>query len=94
MSDSQDKPDDKLLCFLNKDRFCGPDCMAYKTIPDDNKQLDKGQQHCVLLSAIERTGRSTNIIAQLIDTILKRDKTKDADAKRGSPPAPPSPYGG
>lgn len=85
---------DKLTCFADGDRFCGPDCMAYKTIPDENQQLDSGQQHCVLLSSIERTGRSLNIIGSVLNAISSRMKKREEDAMRGTPPAPPNPLGG
>lgn len=89
-----DKTDDALFCFMDQQRVCGPDCMSFRTVPDENRQLDKAQQHCVILSSIERTGRSTNILASVLSEHLRHTKVKDADAQRGAPPAAPNPLGG
>lgn len=84
---------DRLACFFDQSRFCGADCMAYKTIPDKNAVLDGSQQNCVILSSIERTGRSLNIIGNILNEHLKLTRLQANDAKRGSPPPPPNPLG-
>lgn len=73
---------DELYCFFDRERMCGPDCMAYKTVPDDNVQLDSSQVHCVLISSAERAGRSLNIIGSILNDISKRQKRKDDDHER------------
>lgn len=74
--------DDRLTCFLNPDRFCAADCMAYSVFPDENAHLDSGPKHCTIISSVERTGRSLNIIGGLLNELLKHQKHKEADAKR------------
>lgn len=94
MSDepNQQRVEDQLFCFMDQHRVCGPDCMSFKVISDGNVNLDGGQQHCVLLSAIERTGRSLNIIGGLLNDHIKFVKNKEADRAR-APGAPPDPLG-
>jgi hypothetical protein len=86
-------PADKLTCFLDQGRFCDADCMAYKVVPDGNQQLDGGQQHCVLLSALERTGRALQGIGGLMNALNTRWRKQSEDAQRGGPLAPPDPLG-
>ena len=52
---------DVMFCFIDKARVCGGDCMAYQAFPRENKELQEMQTHCMLLSSIERIGRSTTI---------------------------------
>lgn len=76
--------EDRLTCFLSVDRFCGPDCISYKVIPDGNVQLDTSQQRCVLLSSVERTGRSLNIIASVLHEQNNRMRKAQEDAQRSA----------
>ena len=80
---------DELCCFMDHARICGADCTAYLTVPDANRQLDSTQAHCLLLSSVERTGRSLNIIGNLLDRLEKRLQ----DQQRTVQPPPPNPMG-
>lgn len=70
---------DELYCFLNKDRPCGGDCMAYKTIPDRNEQLDSAQPHCVLLNATEKAGRGLHVLSAVFGTWMKDRKAAESE---------------
>lgn len=48
-----------LACFLNADRVCGADCMAYTTMPSESPYLNDQQKHCVVIVGAERLGRHT-----------------------------------
>lgn len=93
--DGQMLPEESLYCFLNSDRPCGADCMAFKTVGQNNERLDSAQQHCVLLSSVERGGNGLNVLAAIAGVWIKDQKIRDADARRtaGAPP-PPNPLGG
>lgn len=89
--------EDELYCFLDQHRPCGAECMAYKTMPDENKHLDPGQQHCVLLDNAEKAGHGLQVLAAVFGTWMKKQQTKEADAKRAAATpgvAPPNPMGG
>lgn len=76
-----------LVCFLNMDRPCGPDCMAYTTKPSESPDLNNQQRNCVFIVGVERLGRHSGIIAKLI-----RDGQADAQRRQQKPP--PNPMGG
>lgn len=89
--------ENELYCFMDHDRPCQADCMAYKTMPDENKHLDPGQQHCVLLDSVEKAGHGLQVLAAVFGTWMKKQQTKEADAKREaamSGARPPAPTGG
>jgi hypothetical protein len=51
-----DTPASGLVCFLDKDRPCGADCMAFLLHPDaGGPQL----AHCLLLTGVLRLVRET-----------------------------------
>ena len=58
---------DKLYCFIAAERVCGPDCMAFTTVPAEMKSstLDDNQRHCSLLVNVERLGRHSVILTSL-----------------------------
>jgi hypothetical protein len=76
-----------LACFLNADRICGADCMAYTTIGSESKYLNDQQKHCVAIVGIERLGRYAGGILQLM-------KNTGADSKRSTRTTPPDPLRG
>lgn len=75
-----------LMCFMDQDRQCGGDCMAFSTSPSESPHLGDQQKHCVLIVGLERTGRYAGGLLSL----LKKDK---ADSAR-TPAKPVSPLGG
>lgn len=60
-----------LICFFNPDRVCSSDCMAFTTQATESPSLNAQQKHCSLLVSVERVGRFTGVLVQL----LKKDKT-------------------
>jgi hypothetical protein len=76
-----------LVCFMNMDRQCGADCMAYTTHPSESKYLNDQQGHCVAIVGVERLGRYVGGVLSLLSK-------KNADDARSRVQPPPSPTGG
>lgn len=87
-----DDPRNGLMCFLNADRECGPECMAYTTMPAEAVHLDVQQKHCVLLVGVNRLGRHTGVMAKLINDAVTHNRKMVADSARQAP-TPPDPLG-
>ena len=82
-----DKLENGLMCFMNMDRECGPDCMAWTTKPSESRDLNNQQRNCVLIVSVERLGRHTGILAKLLMNTA-------ADQQRRQQRPPPNPMGG
>jgi len=67
---------DEVYCFLNQGRPCSAECIAYKTIPDRNEQLDTAQPHCVIVNALEKTGRGIHVLSAVFGTWMKDIRAK------------------
>ena len=81
---------DTLYCFLNEERQCGADCMAYRSMPEEpSPYLDQAQTHCLILASVERLGRGVHGVGSL----LKQMKVQADDAKRNPNHPPPNPLG-
>lgn len=78
-----------LYCFLNNERPCGPDCMAYTERPDSPEYLGKQWAECLLLVNAHRVGKHLTILASVGDALYKKTKTQAADEQRLNQPAPP-----
>ena len=76
-----------LYCFLDKERPCSSECMAYTPDPVASPYLNGQQVNCTLVVGVERVGRYLGVLA----TIVKQ--SHDDHARRASPP-PPDPRGG
>jgi len=55
-----------LMCFFNSERVCGAECMAYTTQEAEAKLLNEQQKHCVVLVALERTGRHSGMAIKAV----------------------------
>lgn len=84
--EDEDKPGTGLYCFLNSERECGPDCMAYLGIPIEGPDYNTpdGKRHqwaaCMLLVHSHKLSKHLVLIANLAR----------ADAARNQPqPTPP-----
>lgn len=81
-----DKIDDDvrngLMCFLNGDRQCGADCMAYTTEAAQSQYLSQQQAHCSFVVAVERLGRNTGILAKILNDGVGLFSNELADKKR------------
>jgi hypothetical protein len=73
-----------LFCFLNSDRVCGAECMAFVTHPRmaSSSEMNAQQQHCVLLTSAERVGRNVTAIASMQASSLKKTRIDKADQQR------------
>lgn len=86
---------EKIFCFMDSNRLCGAECMAYITFPRASKatELSEAQQHCSLLMAADRLGRNTTIIASLLSEGERRRHRAQVDAKReANTPRPDGPF--
>lgn len=81
-----DDPRNGLICFLNMDRQCGPDCMAYTTFGSEAPQLNEQQKHCTIIVSVERVARFSGGLLSIV-------RRTTADAKRAGGQAPPGPMG-
>jgi len=78
------KPDEATrFCFLNPDRLCSSECMAYLVERPDGQDYE-GQQWavCMLLVNLHRCGKHLAILASQGGALLKEMKVKLADEKR------------
>lgn len=75
-----------LYCFLNADRVCTADCMAYSTAPRvaASSELNAEQSHCVLLASAERVGRNVTVVASLLADKERKSAARVADERRQS----------
>jgi hypothetical protein len=78
-----------LVCWQDKDRFCGPDCMAYIESPDGPDYAGKQWANCHILVNEHRTGKHLTILVQIGTELVKQRKNEAADRSRMSQPAPP-----
>jgi hypothetical protein len=75
-----------LYCFLNDERVCGAECMAFITFPkqSDNSELGKQQAHCALLNNADRLGRNVVIAVSMLARAEKKKRSAEADQKRSN----------
>lgn len=72
-------PNQMLRCFINPDRACGPDCMAYQTRPPPGQDyMNQQWPHCMVLVNAHRVGKHMVIIAEGLTKLLKGDPAKQA----------------
>lgn len=86
----EDGPSSGLCCFMDKERPCGADCMAFLTDPP-SKDDYVGQQwsHCHLLVNAHRVGKHLVVLAQVGGELLHKQRVHAADQAR-STQAPPT----
>jgi hypothetical protein len=88
-----DKPEKNgLVCFLDMNRPCGADCMAYLVERPEGKDY-AGQQwaDCMLLVNTHRGAKHLTILASVTDTFIQKSKVRAADQAREAQQPPPSP---
>lgn len=76
---------DGLYCFLNPERACGADCMAYETPPNYKDFIGKQWARCVLLVNAHRVGKHLPILAGSLGTLVTQEQDK---ARMPQPPPP------
>ena len=84
---------DGLLCFMNAERPCGPDCMAYEQAPLQPDYQDKQWANCLLLVNAHRVGKHLVVLASVASDQVRQTKNAAADAQRANQPPPPNPKG-
>lgn len=80
-----EKPRDSsgLLCFINGDRVCSTDCMAYQLVIPEGKDYE-GQQwaKCMLLTSAHRLQKHVVALATDSASVVKHLKIVKADSTR------------
>lgn len=89
--DDASVPQPMVFCFINFERVCGPDCIAFTSKPADSTHLDPQQRHCLVLISGERLARHAAIGVKIVGDMMTFMKQSDADTKRTAqkPPTPP-----
>lgn len=83
--------DSKGACFLNQERICGSDCMAYLTAPPEGKAyMGENWAHCMVLVNLDRTGRHLTILANNSASGLNLKRNALADEQRLNQQPPPT----
>jgi hypothetical protein len=83
-----------LYCFLDRQRECGPDCMAFLPEPSADKAqtLSLQQRSCTIIVSTERVGRFMGGLVQLgLQRQASADKRAQDEERRRSilNPLPP-----
>jgi hypothetical protein len=81
-----------LICFLDRDRVCGSDCMAYESDPPTQPDY-RGKQwaSCMLLVNAHRGGKHLTVLAQVASEFTQSSRAHAADQARKNqhPPSVP-----
>jgi hypothetical protein len=85
--EKDDIPGNGLYCFLEQDRECNAECMAYITFTSESRVLNDQQKCCVFVVAADRIGMQLGFIAKIV-------KATADDMKRVGTKSPPDPMGG
>lgn len=80
-----------LICFKDRNRICGPACMAYITPPVGPDYAHQQWANCLLLVSAHRTGKHLVILADAINKQAQKAATALADQVRTNQPPPPVP---
>jgi hypothetical protein len=84
LNDPDKKQTNGLYCFLDCDRECGADCMAYASPPQGNDYNGRQWAQCKLVVAAHQTAKHLTVLAQIV-------KDDSDDRKRTGQPAPQAP---
>lgn len=86
-----------MTCFLNQDRVCGTDCMAFNTdeVDGQGNAID-GPDRCLLLFNLSAMGASAHVtlagtamaLKQMVQQSAAEAQAAEEDKLRGVPPAP------
>ena len=84
-------PEGSTCCFLNSERVCGPDCIAF--IPQIEKPthsdfIGKEWSKCHILINLHRGGKHLVILAEAAGNLVGSLKKQSADAQRTNQPEP------
>lgn len=70
------------FCFLDKDRPCSPECVAFIHPPNAQDYESQSWANCHLLVNIHRTGKHLPILADVASNTLKQRRQQIADMQR------------
>lgn len=75
-------PEAKGACFLNQDRVCSADCMAYVTSPPEDPAY-VGQQwaRCLILLNAERAGKHLVVLASAASKLVVTKRQEEREKK-------------
>ena len=68
--EEEESPQNGLVCFIDLDRNCGADCMAFTREPFESTSLSTQQSNCTLLVSAERLGRYTGGLVKVIKNAI------------------------
>lgn len=89
------KDDDRrngLVCFLDQNRPCGSDCMAFLVDrPEGNDYRAQQWANCMLLVSTHRSAKHLTILAQVTDAFVQKTRAQAADQVRATQTPPPVP---
>lgn len=75
-------PEVKGACFLNQDRVCGADCMAFlPTAPQGVAYIGQQWAHCLLLVNAERTGKHLIVLADIGNKLVASKRQEEREKK-------------
>lgn len=79
------------MCFLNNERFCTPECIAYlNKVPEGPAYLGEQWARCHVLVNVDRAGRHLVVLASTVGELKNHIKNEAADKARPKPvPEPP-----
>jgi hypothetical protein len=83
----EDKRESGLYCFINADRRCGADCMAFLNPPPQDQDY-QGQQWacCMLLVNAHRVGKHLVILASDLHKVAEKVRTMGPNGPNIPPP--------
>lgn len=85
-ADPQGHTENGLYCFLNPERPCSGECMAFTVTESESPTLGAQQKNCSVIVSVERLGRFAGGIMQIL-------KKGQADTARANVQSPPDPMG-
>lgn len=82
-----------LYCFLDSDRVCSADCMAFSTRYEDESFLDPQQRQCLLLVSLEKLPRFVGGGVSILKKEYNARQSERGDRHRAAHVPPPDPSG-
>jgi hypothetical protein len=82
-----------LMCFIDRNRECGADCMAFLSEPSESPILGVQQKNCLLIVSAERLGRYASGIVSTLNKMHQKSAAEAADRVRLAQAQVPDPRG-
>lgn len=84
----EDTPENGLICFLNHERPCGADCMAFTTDKPASQEYVGQWSNCRVLTSLHQGAKHLTILAHAGGQLVKGQ----VDNNRRNQSTPPAPY--